>query len=726
MKATLQTGHPYPLGATWDGQGTNFAVYSGGAAAVDLCLFDAAADAAEIARLLLPARTHDVWHGYLPGIGPGQLYGYRVAGPYDPHSGQRYDARKVLVDPYARAITGPTMISDPLFSFAPDGAVERDLTYRAVDSAPHTPKGVVIDPVFDWEGDRAPRTSWSRTVIYEAHVRGLTIANERLPAAVRGTYAALAEPAMLDYLRSLGISAVELLPVHQFVDDWHLATAGRRNYWGYNTLGFFAPHGRYAASGTRGEQVTEFKRMVRALHRAGIEVILDVVYNHTAEGNRHGPTLSLRGLDNDAYYRLERGAPERYVDFTGTGNTVDALQPPALRLIMDSLRYWVAEMHVDGFRFDLAPTLTRGSGDVPRGSAFLDVVAQDPTLANVKLIAEPWDIGPGGYQVGGFPQGWSEWNDKYRDTVRRFWRGDGGQISDLGFRLTGSSDLFAHNGRGPDASLNFVTAHDGFTMRDLVTYTAKRNEANGENNRDGSDNNLSANYGTEGPTDDAAIRARRSRQIRNFLTMLAISQGVPMLLHGDEVGRTQRGNNNTYCQDEPLAWQCWEFDDEARALLTWTRRVLALRRAHPILRRREHFHYHPPDGTNQTQIIWFGPDGAELSGDAWRDPETRTIGLWLNGAGVDTRDDHDRADSDDTLLLLLNAGGRAIEFRLPKYDPVGWRFVLDTALPEAQAGSVWQTDTYPLAGSAVAILRHPRQGLDEQSAIGIGQPILHD
>ena len=720
MKATPQTGHPYPLGATWDGQGTNFALYSGGATAVDLCLFDAAADAGEIARLPLPARTHDVWHGYLPGIGPGQLYGYRVTGPYDPHSGQRYDARKVLLDPYARAVTGPTTISETLFSFAPDGAVERDLAYRAVDSAPSAPKGVVIDPAFDWEGDRAPRTSWSRTVIYEAHVRGLTITNERLPAAVRGTYAALADPAMIDYLLSLGVSAVELLPVHQFVDDWQLATAGRRNYWGYNTLGFFAPHGRYAASGTRGEQVTEFKRMVRALHHAGIEVILDVVYNHTAEGSRYGPTLALRGLDNDAYYRLERGAPERYVDFTGTGNTIDALQIPTLRLIMDSLRYWVAEMHVDGFRFDLAPALTRGPGDAPRGSAFLDVVAQDPTLANVKLIAEPWDIGPGGYQVGGFPQGWSEWNDKYRDTVRRFWRGDGGQISDLGFRLTGSSDLFAHNGRGPDASLNFVTAHDGFTMRDLVTYTAKRNEANGEHNRDGSDNNLSANYGTEGPTDDAAVRARRSRQLRNFLTTLAISQGVPMLLHGDEVGRTQRGNNNTYCQDEPIAWQCWEFDDEARALLAWTRRVLALRRAHPILRRREHFHYHPPDGTSQTQIIWFGPDGAELSGDAWRDPETRTIGLWLNGAGVDTRDDHDRTDSDDTLLILLNAGDRAIEFRLPKYDPVGWRFVLDTALPEAQAGSVWQTDTYPLAGSAVAILRHPRQGPDARSTLGTG------
>jgi len=726
MKATLQTGHPYPLGATWDGQGTNFAVYSGGADAVDLCLFDAAAGATEIARLPLPARTNDVWHGYLSGSSPGQLYGYRVTGPYAPRNGQRYDARKLLVDPYARAITGPTTVSDPLFSFAPEGDPERDLTYRAVDSAPYAPKGVVIDPAFDWQGDRPPQTPWSRTVIYEAHVRGLTIANERLSAGVRGTYAALAEPAMINYLLSLGVSAVELLPIHQFVDDWHLTVEGRRNYWGYNTLGFFAPHGRYAASGTRGEQVTEFKRMVRALHRAGIEVILDVVYNHTAEGSRHGPTLAMRGLDNDAYYRLERGAPERYVDFTGTGNTVDALQIPALRLITDSLRYWVAEMHVDGFRFDLAPAITRGPGDAPRGGAFLDVVAQDPTLANVKLIAEPWDIGPGGYQVGAFPQGWSEWNDKYRDTIRRFWRGDSGQISDLGFRLTGSSDLFAHNGRGPAASLNFVTAHDGFTMRDLVSYTAKRNEANGENNRDGSDNNLSANYGVEGPTDDAAIRARRTRQIRNLLTTLAISQGVPMLLHGDEVGRTQRGNNNTYCQDDPIAWQCWEFDGEARALLAWTRRVLALRRAHPVLRRREHFHYHAPDGTNQTQIVWFGPDGAELSGEAWRDPETRTIGLWLNGAGADTRDEHDRADSDDTLLILLNAGASAVEFRLPKYDPVGWRFVLDTALPEAQAGSVWQTDTYPLAGSAVAILRHPRQAGYEQAASGAGQPSPHE
>ena len=726
MSATPQTGQPRPLGATWDGQGTNFAIYSGGAAAIELCLFDAAAGATESARLPLPARTDEVWHGYMPGIGPGQLYGYRATGPYEPRDGRRYDACKVLVDPYARAITGPTAIGDALFSFAPDGTPERDLIYRAIDSAPSAPKGVVIDPAFDWEGDRPPQTSWSRTVIYEAHVRGLTIANERLPAPVRGTYAALAEPAMIDYLLSLGISAVELLPIHQFVDDWYLASAGRRNYWGYNTLGFFAPHGRYSASGTRGEQVVEFKRMVRALHRAGIEVILDVVYNHTAEGDRYGPTLALRGLDNNASYRLERGAPERYVDFTGTGNTIDALQTPTLRLIMDSLRYWVAEMHVDGFRFDLAPTLTRGPGDAPRGSAFLDVVAQDPTLANVKLIAEPWDLGPGGYQIGTFPQGWIEWNDKYRDTVRRFWRGDSGQIADLGFRLTGSSDLFAHNGRGPAASLNFVTAHDGFTMRDLVTYTAKRNEANGEGNRDGSDNNLSANSGVEGPTDDAAIRAQRARQFRNFLTTLAISQGVPMLLHGDEVGRTQRGNNNAYNQDAPLAWQCWEFDDEARALLAWTRRVLALRRAHPILRRREYFHYHAPDGTDQTQIIWFGPDGVELSGEAWRDPETRTIGLWLNGTGADTRDDHDRAESDDTLLILLNAGASASDFHLPTYDPVGWRFVLDTALPEAQAGSAWQTDTYPLAASAVAILRHPRQGPDARAALGAERPTAHE
>ena len=726
MSATPQTGHPRPLGATWDGQGTNFAIYSGGAAAIELCLFDAAAGATESARLPLPARTDDVWHGYMPGIGPGQLYGYRATGPYAPRNGRRYDARKLLVDPYARAITGPTTIGDPLFSFAPDGDPERDLIYRAVDSAPHAPKGVVIDPAFDWEGDRPPQTPWSRTVIYEAHVRGLTLANERLPAPVRGTYAALAESAMIDYLLSLGISAVELLPIHQFVDDWYLASAGRRNYWGYNTLGFFAPHGRYAASGTRGEQVVEFKRMVRALHRAGIEVILDVVYNHTAEGDRYGPTLALRGLDNNASYRLERGAPERYVDFTGTGNTVDALQTPTLRLIMDSLRYWVAEMHVDGFRFDLAPTLTRGPGDAPRGSAFLDVVAQDPTLANVKLIAEPWDIGPGGYQIGTFPQGWSEWNDKYRDTVRRFWRGDGGQIADLGFRLTGSSDLFAHNGRGPAASLNFVTAHDGFTMRDLVTYTAKRNEANGEGNRDGSDNNLSANSGVEGPTDEPAIRAQRARQFRNFLTTLAISQGVPMLLHGDEVGRTQRGNNNAYNQDAPLAWQCWELDDEARALLAWTRRVLALRHAHPVLRRRKYFRYHAPDGTDQTQIVWFGPDGAELSGEAWRDPETRTLGLWLNGAAADTRDEHDRPDSDDTLLILLNGGTSAIEFRLPTYDPAGWRFVLDTALPEAQAGSAWQTDTYPLAASAVAILRHPRQGPDAQAVRGTERPIAHE
>ena len=704
---SILPGAPYPLGATWDGGGVNFALFSGVAERVELCLFDEANGATDEVRVPLTERTDGVWHGYLSAIRPGQRYGYRVHGPFDPTRGLRCDPQKLLVDPYALAITGPTVVTPSLYGFPPLGQPDRDLGRDGLDNASAAPKGVVVDRTFAWGDDRPPHTPWSRTIIYEAHARGLTILNKELPEAIRGTYAALADERTIAYLLDLGVTAIELLPVHQFMDDWRLTEQGLVNYWGYNTLGFFAPHGRYAAGGTRGEQVAEFKTMVRTLHRAGLEVILDVVYNHTAEADQYGPTLSLKGIDNRAYYRLDPEDPRRYADFTGTGNTLNLAHPRALQLVLDSLRYWVSEMHVDGFRFDLAPALTRGRDGSPHGGAFLDTIAQDPTLAGVKLIAEPWDIGPGGYQIGQFPAGWGEWNDKYRDTIRRFWRGDAGQIAEVGYRLTGSSDLFGHAGRGPGASINFVAAHDGFTLRDLVSYTEKHNQANGEGNRDGHDHNHSANYGVEGPTADPAIRATRARQIRNFLTTLALSQGVPMLLHGDEIGRTQGGNNNAYCQDNEVSWQSWELDDAARETLAWTRRVLALRRDHPLLRRRDYFHYRPLGSDPPPDILWLHTDGAELGEREWRGPETRALGIWLNGQGGDGRDPTVHPERDDSLLLLLNAGEEPVEFALPQHDPSGWHFVLDTARPAEPEGGAWPDAPYPLAARAVAILRHP-------------------
>jgi isoamylase len=712
-------GEPYPLGATWDGGGVNFALFSRGAERVELCLFDEAAGALETTRIPLVERTDFVWHAYLPEIRPGQLYGYRAYGPFDPESGLRFNPQKLLVDPYARAIAGPDTVTSDLIGPLASADPDRDLTYDSTDSAPVAHKGVVVDPSFTWGDDRPPRTPWQRTIIYEAHVRGFTIGNQDLPEPIRGTYAALADPRIVEYLQALGVTAIELLPVHQFMNDWRLIELGLSNYWGYNSLGFFAPHGRYSSRGTRGEQVDEFKTMVKSLHEAGIEVILDVVYNHTAEANRFGPTLSFRGLDNHVYYRLDPQRPRLYTDFTGTGNTLNTLYPRTMQLVMDSLRYWVQEMHVDGFRFDLAPALSRGPDDAPRANTFFDIIQQDPVLARVKLIAEPWDLGPGGYQVGQYPGGWVEWNDKYRDTIRRFWRGDAGQIGELGYRLTGSSDLFAHNGRGPIASLNFVAAHDGFTLRDLVTYAAKHNEANGEGNRDGHDNNLSANYGVEGPTDDPGIRAARLQQLRNFLTTLAISQGVPMLTHGDEVGRTQRGNNNAYCQDSPLTWQSWELDDEARPLLAWTRRVLALRRNHPALRRRTYFQYRPLNGEAPPDILWIQPDGAEMGGDRWGSVATRAVGIWLNGTGADALDARGQPEFDDTFLLLLNAGEEPLDFQLPLHDPAHWLFVLDTSRPDEPEGSAWSAPTYPLAARTVAILRHVAP---EGEGLGSGGP----
>jgi isoamylase len=690
---------PYPLGATWDGRGTNFALFSEGAEKVQLCLFDAEQGAVEVARHDLTEREDAVWHGYLPEVGPGQLYGYRVYGPFDPDRGLRFNPHKVLLDPYAKAVAGPTRASAALFGFPPDGGPDRDLHLDTTDSAPHAPKGVVIDPTFGWWDDRPPRTPWERTIIYEAHVRGLTMLNEALPEAVRGTYAGLGHPRTIAYLRDLGVTAVELLPVHQFLDDWPLIERGLSNYWGYNTLGFFAPHRAYSADKALAGPVTEFKTMVRRLHAAGIEVILDVVYNHSCESHYQGPTVSMRGIDNRAYYRLNPVQPRRYTDFTGTGNTLNTAHPRVLQLIMDSLRYWVQEMHVDGFRFDLIPTLVRGHGETPRVETFLDLVRQDPILAPVKLIAEPWDVGPGGYQVGQYPPRWTEWNDRYRDNVRRFWRGDAGQVAELGFRLTGSADLFAHNGRGPTASLNFVTAHDGFTLRDLVSYNRKHNWANGEEGRDGNDNNLSWNCGVEGLTDREDVRALRNRQMRNFLTTLFISQGVPMLTAGDEIGRTQGGNNNAYCQDNQVSWQPWSLSAGAILLRDWTKRLIALRKAHPALRRRRFFYSH---GMAPDEIRWLRPDGREMTDAEWHNAETRALGLWL--AGGEVHDEQSGSRADDDLLILINANDAPLAFHLPANEGRNWHFVLDTDRPTEPAGQLWSNGSYGIAARSIAIL----------------------
>ncbi len=703
----ILAGVPYPLGATWDGGGTNFAIFSDVAEQIELCLFDEPNGALEVARITLTEQTEGIWHCYLPTIRPGQLYGYRIHGPFDPDRGLRCDPQKLLIDPYALAITGSIAVHDDQFNFPPLGHDDRDRQRDGNDSGATAPKSVVVDRAFTWGDDRPPRTDWSRTVIYEAHVRGFTALNHHLPESLRGTYAGLADERVVRYLCDLGVTAIELLPVHQFMDDWKLIQAGLSNYWGYNTLGFFAPHGHYAATGTRGEQVAEFKSMVRTLHRAGLEVLLDVVYNHTAEYDQYGPTVSFRGLDNQTYYHLQADDPRRYIDTTGCGNTVDLAQSRTLQLVLDSLRYWVEEMHVDGFRFDLAPALTRGEAGTPGANSFLDVIAQDPVLARVKLIAEPWDVGANGYQLGRFPIRWAEWNDRYRDTMRRFWRGDAGQVTDIGYRLTGSNDIFAHNGRGPQASINFVTAHDGFTLRDLVSYSTKHNWANNEQNRDGTDHNYSVNYGVEGPTTDPGIAAIRLQQMRNQLATLAISQGVPMFLHGDEIGRTQDGNNNAYCQDNPITWQSWEPDKAGQELLAWTKRVIAMRRNHPLLRRRDYFHYRPLGSTPPPDILWIDPDGTELSGEAWSSPHTQTLGIWLNNQGVDTRDPEGQPEHDKLLLILLNASEQSLAFTLPLHDPAHWSLVLDSARPATPAGQPCTTTTYPLAAHSLVVLSHP-------------------
>ncbi|MBG0824406.1 glycogen debranching protein GlgX [Planomonospora sp. ID91781] len=665
-------GEPYPLGATWDGVGTGFALFSEVAERVELCLFGE--DGRE-ERVDLPEVDGFVWHGYLPGVMPGQRYGYRVHGPYEPSQGHRCNPAKLLLDPYAKAIDGELSWDEALFSYRfTDPAARNDY-----DSAPFMPKNVVVNPFFDWGADRPPRTPYHQTVIYEAHVRGLTMRHPAVPEEQRGTYAGLAHPAVLDHLLSLGVTAVELMPVHQFVPEHAMVARGLTNYWGYNTISYLAPHNGYASGGRRGEQVLEFKAMVKALHEAGIEVILDVVYNHTAEGDHMGPTLSFRGIDNTAYYRLHDGDRRYYLDYTGCGNSLNVRSPHALQLIMDSLRYWVLEMHVDGFRFDLASALARELHDVDRLSAFFDLIQQDPVISQVKLIAEPWDVGPGGYQVGNFPPLWTEWNGKYRDTVRDFWRGNGSALPEFASRLTGSADLYATSGRRPVASINFVTAHDGFTLNDLVSYDRKHNEANGENNRDGTDDNRSWNCGAEGPVEDPAIVRLRRRQRRNFLATLFISQGVPMLVAGDELGRTQHGNNNAYCQDNEVSWIDWSLAGTEADLLGFVRALSELRRGHPVLQRRRFFHGRPASG-GVRDIVWLTPAGTEMSAADWHTGYAKSLAVFLNGDAITEPGPRGERIVDDSFLLLINAHHGDMTFTLPdaRYGSA-WRTVLDTA-----------------------------------------------
>jgi isoamylase len=688
-------GRPFPLGATWDGQGTNFSLFSEHAERVELCLFD------PDRRVELTERTAFNWHCYVPGVGPGQRYGYRVHGPYEPEEGRRFNPSKLLIDPYAKAIDGPVRWDRAnVFPYSPDGTDTADLEADDEDSADAVPRSVVVDPGFDWEGDRRPATPWSDVIIYETHVRGFTRRHPDVREDLRGTYAGLASEAAIEYLTSLGVTAVELMPVHHIVDESFLAGRGLRNYWGYSSIGYLAPHAAYAASGARGEQVREFKGMVKALHKAGIEVILDVVYNHTAEGNHLGPMLAFKGVDNSSYYRLMPEEPRFYMDFTGTGNSLNPVHPSVLRLIMDSLRYWVAECHVDGFRFDLASALAREFYDVDRLSAFFDTIHQDPLLSQVKLIAEPWDVGPGGYQVGNFPVLWTEWNGIYRDTMRDFWRGYA-NVAEFARRFTGSSDLYESDGRSPFASINFVTAHDGFTLRDLVSYNQKHNEANLEDNADGSDDNRSWNCGVEGETDDPEVNALRERQQRNFLTTLLLSHGVPMLLGGDEVGRTQRGNNNAWCQDNEISWFDWDGDER---LLEFTRRLVRLRSAHHVFRRRAFLTGEERFGSGAPDAWWFRTDGRRMTRRDWERPDGHVVGVFLNGREITEPGEHGERLEDDSFLVLFNASAEDVAFRLPsRRFGLLWELELSTA--EVEQFSARTREEVRVAARSVLVMR---------------------
>jgi isoamylase len=697
-------GAPFPLGATWDGEGTNFSLFSEHAEHVELCLFD---ERGGEERVQLGERTAFNWHGYLPGIGPGQRYAFRVHGHYKPEQGVRFNAAKLLIDPYAKAIEGAVDWSAAnVLPYVADGSDDADLHADGGDDAAAIPKCVVVDPSFDWEDDVRPNTPWSATVIYEVHVKGFTKRYPPVREDLRGTYAGLASDEAIAHLTGLGVTAVELLPVHHIVDESFLVGRGLTNYWGYSSIGFLAPHALYSASGTGGEQVREFKGMVKALHRAGIEVILDVVYNHTAEGNHLGPMLSFKGIDNQSYYRLSPDDPRHYVDFTGTGNSLNPVHPSVLRLIMDSLRYWTMECRVDGFRFDLAAALAREFWDVNRLSAFFDVIHQDPVLSQAKLIAEPWDVGPGGYQVGNFPVLWTEWNGEYRDTVRDFWRGSADGVGAFAARLSGSSDLYAEDGRRPGASINFVTAHDGFTLADLVSYNEKHNEANLEENRDGTDDNRSWNCGAEGPTDDPAVLELRRRQQRNFLTTLLLSQGVPMLLGGDELGRTQGGNNNAWCQDNEISWFSWELDDDRRELLEFTQRLIFMRRHHPVFRRRYFLQGRSVTGSGVPDVWWFRPDGRRMTRRDWQDSEVRTLGVFLNGDELHETTARGEPIGDESFLLLLNAHYEPVPWALPtRRFGTRWKLELSTADPHAEERSFAARAQVEVESRSLLVLR---------------------
>ena len=699
-------GRPYPLGATWDGEGVNFALFSENATGVDLCLFDSEHQQRETVRLPMEECTDLVWHVYLPEVRPGHLYGYRVHGPYDPSVGHRFNPSKLLIDPYAKAITGTVKWSDAMFGYQ-IGQSDADLSIDERNNAGNVPKCMVVDQSFSWGNDRLLQIPWAQTVIYEVHVRGFTMNHPDVPERLRGTYEGLASPPMIAHLQSLGVTAVELLPVHHFVNDQFLVEKGLNNYWGYNSIGYFAPDIRYSAFPREGRKVYEFKTMVKTLHSAGIEVILDVVYNHTGEGNHLGPTLSFRGIDNAAYYRLSPDDPRYYMDYTGCGNTLNVRHPRTLQMIMDSLRYWVCDMHVDGFRFDLASTLARELHDVDRLSAFFDIIHQDPILSQVKLIAEPWDLGEGGYQVGNFPPGWAEWNGKYRDVVRGFWKGGSGLLGEFASRLAGSSDLYGRSGRQPYASINFVTAHDGFTLTDLVSYDQKHNDANQEGNRDGTNDNDSWNCGAEGPTDDPAIQQLRDRQKRNFFATLLLSQGVPMICGGDEIGRTQGGNNNAYCQDNDISWFDWNLTKPQLELLEFVKQLISIKKEHPVFHRRRFFQGKQIKDSEVKDIAWFGSDGKEMTEEDW-DKGLLTLGIRLAGDAIEEMDELGNPIIDDSFLLLLNAYHEPVTFTLPAHKKgVAWEWVFDTATTnDKNIPKTWRGGkVYELEGRAMALMR---------------------
>lgn len=705
MDQKIYPGKPYPLGATWDGNGVNFALYADNATGVELCLFKDKDDKKESQKIKIGERTHQIWHCYLPDAKPGQLYGYRVSGPYEPQNGNRFNPNKLLLDPYAKAIAGVINWHDSLYSYE-IGNTEGDLSYSESDSAPYIPKSVVIDPSFDWGNDQPPKTPYHQTTIYEAHVKGFTKLCPKIPEEIRGTYAAIGHPATIEYLKKLGITAIELMPVHQFVNDQHLMEKGLTNYWGYNTIGFFAPDVRYSGSGVTGGQVHEFKQMVKELHKAGIEIILDVVYNHTGEGNQMGPTLSFKGIDNAGYYRLTDDKCY-YMDYTGTGNTLNAMLPNVLRYIMDSLRYWILEMHVDGFRFDLAATLARELHEVNRLSAFFDIIHQDPVISQVKLIAEPWDVGDDGYQVGKFPPGWAEWNGKFRDCMRDYWRGADSMLGEFALRLTGSPDLYQDDNRKPTASINLITAHDGFTLYDLVSYNEKHNEANGEDNNDGESNNRSWNCGTEGPTEDEEIIKLRKQQQRNLLTTLFLSQGVPMLVAGDEFGRTQQGNNNAYCQDNAISWLNW--DDADQELLAFTQKLVALRTDHPAFRRRKWFQGQPVRGKGLEDIAWFLPEGTDMSDENW-DGFAKSLGVFLNGKGLHYVDPKGEQVFDENFYMIFNAHHEPVDYHMPgKIFNKRWNKILDTSEDKIEENLLAEKEVICVKGRSIVLLQQAKE-----------------